>query len=324
MSTSSSHKSTLTLCRVFVALSIAWSGCASAAGGEVFQIIGGNLQKRLNGVVGLIGYAVVPDVTTSSLSITNASSGNPGLYSTQFGGGATLSQSFPLYLEGVAAYTRYDPTFVASDGTESRLLPLRWNAVTASGGVGWDFPLTDKLVLRPILNIALGTVASDVTIAKWFLNDKLGTDFSFVDGGRLNAYGLGGSLMLDYANYTPEREIDAELRYSNINLQSFATSAAIAQGHATSESLGLWTRYRAPTGMTLMDRPVRYVLELAQTQFLGDLRGALGFNYLTSLGAGIEFDSSKYDVIVTRTRVVARYVFGNNVSGVSVGLAVSF
>lgn len=42
------------------------------------------------------------------------------------------------------------------------------------------------------------------------------------------------------------------------------------------------------------------------------------------LGAGLELDSSAYDVFITRTRLVGRYVFGTNVRGFSVGLAVSF
>jgi hypothetical protein len=34
------------------------------------------------------------------------------------------------------------------------------------------------------------------------------------------------------------------------------------------------------------------VLEFSHTQFLGDLRGAMGFDWLTSLGAGFELDTS--------------------------------
>jgi hypothetical protein len=45
---------------------------------------------------------------------------------------------------------------------------------------------------------------------------------------------------------------------------------------------------------------------------------------MTSLGAGLELDSSKYDIIVTRTRLMARYKFGESVRGCSVGLAISF
>jgi hypothetical protein len=50
----------------------------------------------------------------------------------------------------------------------------------------------------------------------------------------------------------------------------------------------------------------------------------LGFNYLSSVGAGLEVDSSAYDMIVTRTRLVARYAFGENVKGFALGLAMSF
>jgi hypothetical protein len=66
------------------------------------------------------------------------------------------------------------------------------------------------------------------------------------------------------------------------------------------------------------------VLEFSHTQFLGDLRGALGFDWLTSLGAGVELDSSAYNIIITRTRLLGRYKFGNNVQGWSTGIAISF
>ena len=69
---------------------------------------------------------------------------------------------------------------------------------------------------------------------------------------------------------------------------------------------------------------MRYVLEYAVTRFMGDLDGVLGFNVLNSFGVGLELDSSTRDIFVTRTRVVARYVVGNNVSGWSLGVAVSF
>ena len=96
------------------------------------------------------------------------------------------------------------------------------------------------------------------------------------------------------------------------------------QGSSRHQSLNLWTRWRAPTDMTAFNRPVRYVLEAVYTYYIGDMRGELGFDDLASLGAGLELDSSDYDVIVTRTRLVFRYKFGENVEGTSVSLAVSF
>jgi hypothetical protein len=271
-----------------------------------------------------MGYSLTPDVTTGSLSFADTATGNPNLSMTSLGGGFTISKDFPLFLEGTAAYSRYDPTFVVSNGTDTRQIPTKWNSVSATAGIGWDFPIAQDLVFRPIFNFSLGTVQSDLKIAGQYIGNQTGKDLSFLDRGHLDAAGIGGSLMLDYERYRPENEIDVELRYTNIYLQSINGSSEAVSGSASSQSLSLWSRWRAPTGLTALERPLRYVLEFSHTQFLGDLRGALGFDWLTALGAGLELDSSKYDMIITRTRLLARYKFGDGVQGWSISLAVSF
>jgi hypothetical protein len=65
-------------------------------------------------------------------------------------------------------------------------------------------------------------------------------------------------------------------------------------------------------------------LEAAHSTYWGDNANILGFNHLASLGVGFEFDSSADDVFVTRTRLVARFDFGRDVSGFAVGLAMRF
>jgi hypothetical protein len=197
----------------------------------------------------------------------------------------------------------------------------KWDAYSATGGVGWNFPLAADLTLRPIFNFSYGRVDSNVSASG---QTGSGAEFDFLHNGRLSAYGLGGSLVLDYERHRPENEIDVELRYTNIYLQSFGGSSAAVKGSADSQSLSLWARWRAPTGVTLLERPLRYVLEFAHTSFLGDLDGVLGFNYLTSFGTGLELDSSARDIGVTRTRLMARYKIGEHVTGWAIGLAVSF
>jgi hypothetical protein len=283
------------------------------------SILGGDLQKRANGLLALMGYMVTPDVTTGSLGISNGTTGNPDLRMTTLGGGFTLERK-PLYLEGTLGYTRYDPTFVSSDGTVERSVASDWSAYSATGGVGWDFPVARDLVLRPIFNLSFGRVDSAVSISQ----SGSGREFDFLHNGRLDSWGAGGSLMLDYERYRPEGEIDAELRYTNIRLQSFGSSSSVVQGSADAQSLSFWSRWRAPTGAVMLDRPLRYVLEFAHTRFFGDLEGVLGFNDLSSFGAGLELDSSARDAYVTRTRLMARYKVGENVTGWSIGLAVSF
>lgn len=288
------------------------------------SVVGANLQRISNGVLMLMGYSLVPDVTTGSLSFSNAESGNPGFAMTSLGAGFTVSKNFPLYLEGTTAYSRYDPTFVVSNGITERSIPTKWNSLSATVGIGWDFPIARDLVLRPIVNFSYGHVESDLAVAAQVLGNQTGRDFSFLENGGLDAVGVGGSLMLDYERYRPENEIDVELRYTNIYLQSVGNTSDAVKGSSDAQNLSFWSRWRAPTGLTALERPFRYVLEFSHTQFLGELRGALGFDWLSSLGAGVELDSSKYSILVTRTRFLARYKFGDHVQGWSIGLACSF
>ncbi|MDH0177161.1 autotransporter domain-containing protein [Aeromonas dhakensis] len=288
------------------------------------------VQQRANAVVSLMTFTVVPDITASNLNIGSGTNQSSALNMTQVGGGATMSESVPVYLEGTLGFSRYDPQFVISNGSENRTLPTKWNSLTATGGIGWDIGLHrdrhgGNLVLRPIGNVTLGTVASDLRIGNWLLGQYTGKNLDFLDGGRLDVYGLGGAMMLDYELFSPAQDIDAELRYSYQHLQSFGGTAASVTGQANAENLGLYLRRRAPIGsLTLLGKPVRYVLEGARTEYLGEQRGLLGFNSLNSLGLGLELDSSKYDIFVTRTRLVARYMFSHNTSGYGVGLAMSF
>lgn len=287
--------------------------------------MGDNVRERADAALALLGYSVVPDLSASSLSINNKESGDPNVKFIQFAGGFTPSQDFPLYLEGGVGYGRYDPTFIATRGAEERPVPLKWNSFAGTVGVGWDFPIARELKFRPIANFAFGHVESDTSFIGLLVEAETGLPVDdFFKNGRLSAYGYGGSLMLDWEHYRADYEIDAELRYTYIRLESFGDTSDSVKGRADVPTASLWTRWRAPTGISAFDRPLRYVLEYAYSSYLGDQAGVLGFNHLNTIGIGFEIDSSAYDMYISRVRVVGRYRFGNNVSGFGFGLAASF
>lgn len=291
--------------------------------GRAFHFDPVRIQKQADSVLALMSYSVILDLASSSLSIQGSGNEKQTLAMSQLGGGATMSVETPLYLEGAIAYSRYDPTFVATSGAETRNVPLKWTTATATGGVGWDFPVVENLVFRPILSFSLGAVASDLKLANWWLNYKTGKEYKFIDGGSMNALGLGGALMLDYEQVLPEHEIDVELRYSAMHLQGFANGDGL-NSDADSQTANLWARWRAPTGLVVMSRPLRYVLELSHSHYFGDQAGMLGFAYLSTVGAGFEFDSTNYSNLISRTRLLVRYMFGPDVSGIGGSIAVSF
>ena len=282
------------------------------------------LQKQANAAIAMMTFTVTPDITASNLSINDKSSGKSDLLLSQLGGGATLDDKYPIYLEGNIGFCRYDPSYLIDNEGSAIEIPTRWNTLSLSGGIGWDFYIYPHWALRPIVNVSLGTVASDLRIADWIFDQYRANDNSFLDNGRLNTAGLGGSLMLDYELFSAKQDIDAELRYSYIHLQSFGSTDGGVTGKADAENLNIYLRRRAPTGVEFLSRPLRYVLEGARTEYFGTQRGMLGFDALNSLGVGLEIDSSKYDILISRTRLVARYMFGENTSGYSMGLAVSF
>jgi hypothetical protein len=301
-----------------------WMLFASGTARCDITLTGDKLQERVNGALAMMQYSISPDVTSSSLSISSGDGGSNGIFVTQFGGGFTWSKSVPLYLEGNAAFSRYDPVFVLSQGAEQRRVPTQWDSLVGTVGVGWDFPIAKELVLRPIANFSLGRVTSDLRIAGRYLENETGQQIEFLRHGHLDAVGYGGSLMLDYEHYREKADIDVEVRLTNVWLQSYGGTSEAVQGMALAESLGIWTRYRAPTGLRALDRPVRYVLEYAFTRYFGPDGDMLGFNNLNSIGAGLELDTSALDGIASRWRLIGRFRFGENVRGWGVGLGISF
>ena len=284
---------------------------------------------------GLMGYNVTPDGSANAITV-NRRSGSPGggeaaptLTLGQFGFGFTVSKSFPLFLESYIGYARYDPRTLFT-GATARQLPLRWNNVAATIGVGWDIRLTDYLVLRPILNGSVGYAASDAALFGTFVRPAHRRRSLDARDLHVHVAGLGGSLMLAYYDHRPARDIDVELRYTQIRLETFGDTVQAAYGSATAQTLGLWGRYRWPTRWEAFGRPIRWVLDGSATTYLGDQREALGFAWAMKLGGGIEFDVGRFEVgaagiNLSLARLIGRYFVGDRgVTGISFGIGLSF
>ena len=112
--------------------------------------------------------------------------------------------------------------------------------------------------------------------------------------------GYGGSVILDYEHYREAYDIDVEFRVTNIWLESYGGTSEAVEGSALAQSLSLWARWRAPTGLRALGRPFRYVLEYAYSYYFGPDGDMVGYNSLNSLGAGLEVDTGAWEGIVAR------------------------
>ena len=319
-------------CRV-LALTLLPGVAAAQELGDRIDALRGALRGRGAGVLGLMGYNMTPDGSTNALQVnrTTASDdeGSSLLTLGQFGAGFTVSESFPLWLEGYVGYARYDPRAVFT-GLGPRETPLRWNNVAATIGIGYDIRLAEYLWLRPIFNASLGYAAGDATLFGHFVSWRSGRDVALLTDRQAWVAGLGGSLMLAYYDYRPERDIDIELRYTQLELQTVGDTLRAARGTATAQTIGVWARYRWPTGLEAFGRPVRWVLDGSASYYIGDQADVLGFRWSVKAGGGIEVDLGRYEVgavgiYLSRVRLVARYFYGDGgVTGASVGLGMSF
>ena len=201
------------------------------------------LLPRPGGVLGLMGYNVTPDGSTNALQLNRSTPGgseaSPTLTLGQLGFGFTVSEAFPLFLEGYIGYARYDPRAVLT-GELEWMLPFRWNNITGTIGIGYDFRLTEQLYLRPIINFSLGYAASDATLLSYWLAYRSGGEVSALRDIDMAAWGIGGSLTLAYYDFRPERDIDIELRYTQIELHTFEDTIPALRGSSTAQTLGLW------------------------------------------------------------------------------------
>lgn len=300
----------------------------SASSLEISDLFAFSIERQAEGVLAMLGISAIPDSTSSSLQLRgNLARGSRSKFeSWQVSGGFTWSEDLPLYLEGSIGYNRYNPDLLITEDAQSARLRPKWTGIAATGGIGWDFKLTDTLTLRPILNLTYGKVFSDTQYVAQFIAEHLGYDnTAFIRDGGLTAGGYGGSLALVYnEKWDSGDEADAVLRYTDIYLKPIGGDKDVV-GDASARTLALWSRYRTPNSMTAFGSPMRTVYEFSASWLAGDQGEILHTDWLAQIGVGLEVDTTKTNLPwIEEGRLVVRYTMGEKLNGWGVGLAVSF
>jgi len=323
--------------RLLGALVAACTAAAPAAAQDASTTrLGAFLRERLEAqsrlALGVQALTVVPDGTASDIQLSKGagSTERTGLLLGQLGTGFTVSEGFPLYLEGFLGYARYDPRFVLTRNEESRRLSVAWNTVSATVGVGWSFAITDRLQIRPVLNGSLGYVANDLAVGAELLDFLTGIDLGILKRAQAATGGYGGALVLAWYDYRADWEFELELRLSQMNLRTLPVFSRGLDVRENTRTATLWARYRVPTGWEAWGRPVRWVFETYHSEFLTDTqRRVLGADRLTRLGTGIELDVGRWELgafglNLQRVRLMGNVITGEGISGYSVGFGASF
>jgi hypothetical protein len=309
-----------------VLIALSWAGQASAQNfvDGVFKDI---QRANARGSLAALGIAGLPDDSASAIALQSTGQSDSFDYkSAQLGGGFRLGENTPLYLEGYIGYNRYDPVlFLSGSGLKSPL-PLKWTSVAATGGIGWEFDLSDYWVFRPMVHLSLGRVQSDSSVAAQVISEELGfEDVSFAQSGGIWAGGYGASLALAYRRrWESDQELEVTLRHTELEYRPIGDDKDLLVRSRAANAV-LWSRYRFPTGWRLWNRPVRGVTDFSASYLAGDQKYILQTDWLARIGIGGEVDFSETWVpIISTTRIMVRYYEGESVKGYSAGLSVSF
>lgn len=312
---------------IWIALAVAISCLATPIFAQTLDEIFEAIQRRnAEGSLAILGLTGIPDDAASSIFLQSGQSEREfDFRSAQLGGGFRWSDDLPLYLEGYIGYARYDPVLALKDGVTTSRIPLKWTSVAATGGVGWDFNLSEYWKFRPMAHLSIGRTQSDASVVAQAIADKLGLDRDFIDSGGIWAGGYGASSTLSYnRRKASDYQLEVQLRTNYIKYEPIGDNKDLLVS-STAANAVLWTRYRFPTGARAFNRPVRGVTDFSISYLIGDQSDVLGTDWMARVGFGVEVDVSETPVPwITTARAMVRYYGSDTVDGFTVGLGISF
>ena len=303
--------------------------CQTAAGPSLAQPLddgsGFDVRDNVKGALAILGISAAPNESASVLLLDkNVANGDDyDLWGGQIGGGFRISESVPLFLEGYFGFTNYDPVFLLSGANTSTDIESNWTSIAATGGIGWQFDVSENWKIRPMVNFSIGRVQSDSSIAAQVISNVLEEDLDFLSDGGITAVGYGGSLVAEFNRRWPsDHELDLRFRHTHIILEPLDTDLV---GRAEAISTVAWSRVRVPTQFTAFSQPTRWVGEASVSYIPGDQGIVLDSEWLAQLGGGLELDYSRNEFAwINEFRLMARVAKGDNIKGYSVGIAIKF
>lgn len=310
--------------RPLVATLAALAACAASSRGQSTGFIDEQQAKRLGGTyAAIINFAENPDIATAHYYIDEPSGDDPILRVTRFRGQHEFDLENHAWTPFIQLHIPYQTLKAFYDLEPRGSIQSKWSAIGAILMTGVKFPATSRFSINPVLawgyvrleNDAhyAGDVAAIEPIFKGILFDWSS-----------DAWLFGGSLWLDY---------DRPVGRHNLRLHAGATHNLIEtfesiSGHVefssyatTLTARGEWTQ---DTGMRIRGHPLAVVFLLGSTAFAGPYREELGFSYFMDTGLAFELDLSERDFLLSRLRLGAKAIYGEEVAGWSAILSWKF
>jgi len=200
----------------------------------------------------------------------------------------------------------------------------RWQASSLTGGLLVDIPLAENLRMTPGLDVGVAVLKNTAQYygAATALSPLFdGLVFNWETRARLVTPNLG----LDWTTRDGERKtlLSGHLSWSWI--ESYAETDPALGFSQSAGVVSLRGEHGGPTGMSVVARPIDWLVIGSVSRLLGDNSDVLGFSELYELGVGMEIPFARNDAGGSnRARLTASYLFGSGIKGWTIGLGARF
>lgn len=232
-----------------------------------------------------------------------------------------------LYVEGVLGHTRaeesIDDLYLGQSPAIATSVDAEWTSISAFGGIGPDWRITDELRVTPVLSFGVAYLESDADYG----GPGADPTAQVFDGIAFNweawTLNYGGSLRVDWVRELSERRSFRLIGRYDARWTDVIESDDPAQDFTSRLQLGtVRAEYRAPTGWSAGTMPVDFRLRFGARRFLeGDLFGA---QQVYEAGGTLELLTGDRLPLATGIQLNGAVFFSDDISGWTAGLGLSF
>ncbi len=278
------------------------------------------------GYAQIIGLAATPDIAAASYEIDSETT-KPKLdvfrlpYQAQW---TALTPDTDLYWRVAGGYLRFKDDFsINPPSGETGSIGSKWTAYSASGGLLAKIRLGNGLTLEPALDVGVARLENSASYDGAAAALKPVLD-GLLFGWQTNAWLVTPSIALEWATKLGEARTTVRGHVARSWINSFDESDPAQSFNETANIYSIRADHARPTGITVADRALNWVVYGGYAGFFGANRDALGFTSVAEIGGGFEVPFAADRPNGERVRLSAGYLFGPDVKGWSVGLSLEY
>lgn len=295
-----------------MAAMIGWCSSTAAQSGPVLDR---QIDKQLGAAyAAMINFAENPDIATAHYYIEHPGDKDAILRVTRLGTEHEFHFENHDWVPFIQLHVPYQTFSASFDLDADGQIESKWSAVGATLISGIGFPVTTNLSVKPALACGYvrlwndGDYSGPIAVVEPVLDGIL-FDWSS------DAWLVGASIGLDYERMFSDEEINLYAGASHNLIETFQSTRGSVEFSSYVTTLRLSGEWVHPTALRIRSAPLSIVTMLGGTSFAGPYRDELGFAYFVDAGLAFELDLSDREWLISRLRLGAKGIVGEDVTG---------